>query len=111
MHYLDDATILYAAGHNIVTYNLETRQQQFIQASTDSEGIVALAVTPSKRFLAVAERAQKGTVTIYDLQTLKRRKVLTSTDSSAKVATSHPEPERFSTPHSPVHTPMHTADM
>lgn len=87
IHYLDDTTILYAAGHNIVTYNLESRQQQFIQASPDSEGIVSLAITPSKRFLAVAERAQKGSVTIYDLQTLKRRKVLTSTDVNAKVAT------------------------
>jgi ABC-type uncharacterized transport system permease subunit len=85
IHYIDEANIVYPAGHNIVLYNLETKQQQFIQASADSESILALAITPNKRFLAVAERCEKGTVTIYDLQTMKRRKVLASADSNAKV--------------------------
>ena len=97
IHYIDEANIVYPAGHHIVLHNLESRQQQFVQASTESESIVALAITPNKRFLAVAERAEKGTVTIYDLQTMKRRKVLACADTSAKVGRGRlgPAPQLF----------------
>lgn len=85
IHYTEEGTILYPVGHNAVLHNLETKSQRFVPGAADSEGITALAVAPNKKFLAVAERAEKGMITVYDLQTLKRRKVLVSTDAGAKV--------------------------
>lgn len=78
--------LLYAAGHSVVLYNTETRAQRFIAGSQDTDCICAIAVTPTKKHVALAERADKGIVTIFDLQSLKRRKVLTSSDASAKVS-------------------------
>ena len=85
LHVIADTTIIYPAGHNIVIRNLETQQQQFIQPPLDSEGILGLVLAPNQRHVAVTERAERATVTIYDLQTLKRRKVLSSVDISGKV--------------------------
>ncbi len=86
VHYVDESTLVYPAGHNIVLHNLETKQQQFMPVPADSDGILGLALTPNRRYLAVTERAKKSTVTIYDLQTLKRRKVLASVDIGGKVS-------------------------
>ena len=86
VHYVDEAALVYPAGHNIVIHNLESKQQQFMPLPAESEGLLGLALTPNRRFLAVTERAEKSTVTIYDLQTLKRRKVLASVDIGGKVS-------------------------
>ena len=91
LHVIADTTIIYPAGHNIVIRNLETQQQQFIQPPLDSEGILGLTLAPNQRHVAVTERAERATVTIYDLQTLKRRKVLSSVDISGKVRVLMPQ--------------------
>jgi hypothetical protein len=60
--------------------------QRFIMLAADSKGTSCLAVSPNRRWLAVAEqRPGKGTVTIYDLAILKKRKVLTPQEGGAKV--------------------------
>ena len=70
----------------MVLHNIERGSQLFIARSQDSEAISALAVAPSKKHLAVAERAEKGTVTVYDRQTLKRRKVLVASEAISRVS-------------------------
>ena len=75
IHYVDEGTIVYPCGHNSVLYNTETREQAFIHGADSSEGITALAVTPSKRYLAVAEKSERPQVSMYDLTTMRRRKV------------------------------------
>jgi len=85
IHFVEENTIIYPVGHTVVSYNVETKVQRFTPGSPESEGITALAVSPNKKFLAVAERADKGTISVYDLQTLKRRKVLVSSETGAKV--------------------------
>ena len=85
IHFVEEGTIIYPVGHTVVSYNVETKVQRFTPGSPESEGITALAVSPNKKFLAVAERADKGTISVYDLQTLKRRKVLVSSETGAKV--------------------------
>ena len=85
IHFVEENTIIYPVGHTVVSYNVETKVQRFTPGSPESEGITALAVSPNKKFLAIAERADKGTISVYDLQTLKRRKVLVSSETGAKV--------------------------
>lgn len=53
--------------------------------SADGGGINCIAVAPNKRYLAIAERGDRAVITIFDLQTLKRRKILTSTEIGSKV--------------------------
>lgn len=69
----------------MVLYSADTRQQRLIPGSLESEGITALCVSSNRRLLAVAERAEKAMISVYDLQTLKRRKVLIAADAGSKV--------------------------
>lgn len=85
VHYVDDVTLVYPAGHNIVVYWTDSKTQKFVPGNLESEDITAITLSPNKRFLAMAERAEKGMITIFDLQTLKRRKVLVSVDTGSKV--------------------------
>ena len=80
VHYVDESTVLYPAGHQIVLYHVESKTQRFIPCSADTEGITALALSPNRKYLAVAERAEKAQIAVYDLASLKRRKVLSSAD-------------------------------
>ena len=76
--YLDEQTVLYPAGHNVVIFNTEQKTQKFIPGTDNTEGITAMAVSPNHKYVAVAERAKEGEkaqVTVFDLHTLKRRKV------------------------------------
>ena len=60
VHYLDEQTVLYPAGHNVVIFNIEQKTQRFISGTEKTEGITAIAVSPNKKFVAVAERAAEG---------------------------------------------------
>lgn len=42
-------------------------------------------LSPNKKLLAVAERAEKAVVSVYDMQTLKRRKQLVAADVGSKL--------------------------
>ena len=84
LHFVDELTLLFAAGSNIVIYHSETKTQKFVPATDGYDGLTTLAISENKRNLAIAERADKPIITIYDLHTLRKRKVLTS-DGDSKV--------------------------
>ena len=83
--FTDDGAVVYPAGHNVVLYSTDTKTQRLIPGTLESEGITALCVSANKKLLAVAERSDKAMITVYDLQTLKRRKVLVAADAGSKV--------------------------
>lgn len=87
IHYVEENTIVYPAGHQTVVYNIDSKTQKFIPGTVDSEGISVIAVSPNGKYLAVAEQSEKAMITVYDLSTMKRRKVLMSTDAGSKVCT------------------------
>ncbi|GBG61790.1 hypothetical protein CBR_g23749 [Chara braunii] len=133
IHFIDETSVVYPAGHNTVLYHIEQRTQKFIPGTADTDGISAIALSPNRKVVAVAERASSpigspssaavafaggavssggelgggpGTasrasmlsdmskvsgmgvasetrvpsITIYDINTLKRRKVLSGPD-------------------------------
>ncbi|KAJ3180167.1 Cilia- and flagella-associated protein 57 [Gaertneriomyces sp. JEL0708] len=107
IHYLDESTLLYPSGNNTVLYNTETKLQRFIPiqsginvAAVDKTkdaaaaasgggtgylpGITALTVSANKRYVAVAERGERAVVGVYDLGTLRRRKVLGAEGGESK---------------------------
>jgi hypothetical protein len=69
----------------VVLYSADSKQQRILGGTLESEGITALCVSANKKLLAVAERSDKAMITVYDLQTLKRRKVLMAADAGSKV--------------------------
>ncbi len=83
--YLDEQTVIYPSGANLVLFNVDQKLQKFIPCTAGSEGITALAVSPNKRYVAMAEKkSEKPTITIFDLTTLKRRKVLSSAEGTSQ---------------------------
>jgi hypothetical protein len=44
--FLDDNTVLYPCGHNIVIYNMIDCSQKFIPGIEGSDGITAMALSP-----------------------------------------------------------------
>ncbi|KAF1329363.1 hypothetical protein FI667_g5923, partial [Globisporangium splendens] len=88
--YVDDQAIAYPAGHNLVIYSLDEKRQKFITGTENTEGITSITIASNRRFIAVAEKSDRGLVSIYDLKTLKKRKVLSSVETQGKSPLVHP---------------------
>lgn len=73
--YHDEQTIVYPAGSNCILYNIDQKAQKFIPGSEKSDGMTALAVSPNRRYVAIAEKGEKPIITVYDLHSLRKRKV------------------------------------
>ena len=82
----DDQTVIYPCGHNIVIYNTEDKSQKYIPGIEGSEGITALAVSPTKRFMAICEKSERAICRVVDLNSpdFGKKKILTSTDYNSK---------------------------
>ena len=74
--YVDDQNVAFAAGHNIVLHNIEQKTQKFMPGTEKTEDIVAMCISPNRKFLAVSESSDKATVTVFDVIGLKRRRML-----------------------------------
>ena len=83
--FLGDGTIVFIVGHNVVLHHLETKTQRFIPGLVESDGITAAAISSQRRHLALAEKNDNTPIVIFDLQTLKRRKVLVAGETASKV--------------------------
>lgn len=49
LHYAEDTTFIYAAGHNVVKFSVESKLQEFLNGSEASVAISCIAVAPSRR--------------------------------------------------------------
>lgn len=87
--FADDETIVYIVGHNVVLYNKTEKKQRFIYGSEASDGMSSFAVSPGKRYIAVAEKGERGAqVNVFDLKSYRKRKNLLNTESTSKVSSS-----------------------
>ncbi|XP_061488605.1 cilia- and flagella-associated protein 57 isoform X1 [Rhineura floridana] len=85
--FFDEQIIVYPAGNSCVKYHIEQKWQKFIPGSEKSQGMLALAISPNRRYLAISEILQdKPTITIYELSSVpcKKRKVLNTFDFSVQ---------------------------
>jgi WD40 repeat protein len=79
--YQDEQTIVYPAGSNTIIYNIDQKSQKYIPCSEKSNGMTTMCISQNKRYIAIAEKvADKPLINIYDLHTLRKRKVLTISD-------------------------------
>lgn len=73
--FLDEENVVFPTGSMTVLHNIEQDTQRFITGTDGQTAISAMAVSPNRRYIAVAAEGDQATVTIYDLHSLKRRKV------------------------------------
>ena len=79
--YHDEQTLIYPAGTNLVVYNIDQRTQKFLALGAGGESVTAMAISPNRRYAAVSEKKQeKAVITIFDLQSMRKRKTLSSPD-------------------------------
>eukprot|EP00754_Rhynchopus_humris_P009372 Rhum_TRINITY_DN13996_c1_g1::Rhum_TRINITY_DN13996_c1_g1_i1::g.66708::m.66708 len=76
IHFIDESTCAFPVGRNIVLYNTQANQQKFIPGNEKCEQITAMALSPNKRYLAVAESGETPIVSIYDTATRRKKKAL-----------------------------------
>ncbi|XP_012285272.1 cilia- and flagella-associated protein 57 [Orussus abietinus] len=74
-HYITDTDILYPVGSTLAIHNFVQRRQRIIRLP-EKHRVNIISVTPNKRYAALCEIGDKPTISIYDLQTLKRKKFL-----------------------------------
>ncbi|XP_006886680.1 PREDICTED: WD repeat-containing protein 65 [Elephantulus edwardii] len=81
--FFDEQTIIFPSGNHCVKYNVDQKWQKFISGSEKSQGMLALAISPNRRYLAVSETVQeKPVITIYELSAIpcRKRKILNNFD-------------------------------
>ena len=82
--FTDESTLWWVAGRSIVVYNSQTGAQKFIPSSPTSDGISALAVSPSRKMVAVAETGDNPGIVIFDTATRKRKRYLQVPDVGSR---------------------------
>jgi WD40 repeat protein len=76
---VDDSTVIYPVGRAIALFNTDTRKMAFVREGMhERSDVVALTLSPSKKYLAVCERAEHAQVSIYHVASLRRTKTLPS---------------------------------
>ena len=81
LYIVEEKKLLYVVGHNVVIYNIDERSQHFIPGSEGTEGINAISVSQSARYLAICERGiERAQCMIYEIMAHKLRKVIPEVD-------------------------------
>ncbi|KAL6068558.1 hypothetical protein STEG23_000961 [Scotinomys teguina] len=81
--FFDEQSIIFPSGNHCVKYNLDQKWQKFIPGSDKSQGMLALSISPNRRYLAISETVlERPTITIYELSSIpcRKRKVLNNFD-------------------------------
>ncbi|XP_012224330.2 cilia- and flagella-associated protein 57 [Linepithema humile] len=74
-YYITDTEILYPVGNVLAIHNILQQQQKLIRLP-DKYNVNAICVSPNKKYTALSEVGDKPTISVYDLSSLKRRKLL-----------------------------------
>jgi cilia- and flagella-associated protein 57 len=75
VHYVDEHTIAYVCGANVVLAHTENHSQRFVSLGDTNNVATAVALSPTKRYMAVALRGDTPSVAVIDVQAHKIRKV------------------------------------
>ena len=85
---IDDNTVAYVSGHNVVMQNIAQRNNfRHIPGIEGCEGITAMAVSSDGVWLAIAEKSKQAICAVYDLSSGKRKKLFGSSDCSSNAFT------------------------
>ncbi|XP_071455060.1 cilia- and flagella-associated protein 57 [Hetaerina americana] len=74
-HYLKDNEVLYPVGAVVAVHNFQTNRQKYIKLPEKCRTITVMCLSHNKKMLAVAEKGDPPSVSLYDLSKLERSKV------------------------------------
>ena len=75
VHFLTDDIIIYVAGNKYQTYNMTTQEFKTFDGK-DSDGVGSIAVHPSRKHFAVAEKGPSPNIYIYEWPSLRLYRIL-----------------------------------
>ncbi|BFY99763.1 hypothetical protein BsWGS_02803 [Bradybaena similaris] len=79
----DEHTVVYPAGAYCVMNNIFEKTQRFIPVSDKNNRMTAMTISPNHRYIALAEGGERATITMYDLHSLRRKRVLSCNEVAA----------------------------
>ncbi|OAF69544.1 WD repeat-containing protein [Intoshia linei] len=83
--FMDESTVIYPSGKNVILHNIEMHSQKFIPLNEKMTSINAMAISPNRRYLAVSETLpDRPIISIFDLHTLRKRKILSTIEITSK---------------------------
>ena len=79
---------MYPAGCQLIQYNIEQKTQKFTAINLENESVTSMAVHMASNLAAVGlksrEEDHSASIILYDLVSLKKKKVLNLVDASIK---------------------------
>ena len=73
--FLEDNVIIYAAGNTYQIYNIDTQEKK-IYHGQDTDGVGSIAVHPSRKYFAVAEKGKFPNIYIYEYPSMRLYRIL-----------------------------------
>jgi hypothetical protein len=87
--FLDESTVIYPVGHQLVHYNVDKKTQKHINLQTDGDLISCMAVYLPENLLAIGTKCQSeagsAIVAIFEINTGKRRKIYKTSENCKEV--------------------------
>ncbi|KAL7287547.1 hypothetical protein TKK_0018316 [Trichogramma kaykai] len=74
-HFITDDEVLYVVGNGLALHNFTQNRQRLVRLP-DRNRVNLLAISPNKKLAALCESGEHPVISIYDLSTLKRKKIL-----------------------------------
>ncbi|XP_014285361.2 cilia- and flagella-associated protein 57 [Halyomorpha halys] len=74
--FVNDVELLHPAGKILVIDNLNNGKQNFIKLALSKKEVTGIIISPNRNFVVVAENGVKPTLSIYEIATQKRMKLL-----------------------------------
>ena len=75
LHFLEDNKIIYVTGNTYKILNIDTSECEIFH-SKDSDGIGSIAVHPSRKYFAIAEKGDHPNIYIYEYPSLRLYRIL-----------------------------------
>ncbi|EGD81535.1 hypothetical protein PTSG_02254 [Salpingoeca rosetta] len=75
LHTLDKETVMFISGAYVVFLNLKTKEQQYMRSASGG-AVAAVAVHPSRKFFAVADKGDNPAITVFSYPDKRRYRVL-----------------------------------
>ncbi|XP_022254877.1 cilia- and flagella-associated protein 57-like, partial [Limulus polyphemus] len=83
--FYDEQTVIYVVGKVIIFHNADYHVQKFIVCN-ELNDITTLKISSNRKHLAVGDKGgDKPSVLIFDLETLRKKKILTSGDMQSNI--------------------------
>ncbi|XP_076326508.1 cilia- and flagella-associated protein 57-like [Tachypleus tridentatus] len=85
VEFYDEQTVIYVAGKVIVFHNADHNVQKFIVCN-ELNDITTLKISSNRKYLAVGDKGvDKPSVLIFDLEALRKKKILSSSDMQSNI--------------------------